>query len=299
MKYTLFQTWLLAIRPKTLPAAISPVILGTALAIGDGGHDFSSAALCLLGAILIQIGTNLANDYFDYFKGADTQDRLGPTRVTQAGLLKPETVKLAFTFVFGLVIIIAAILTQRGGWPIMAIGLLGVISGIFYTAGPRPLGYLGLGELFVFIFFGPVAVIATYFIQTHEVHASVVLSSIAPGLLSAAILVVNNLRDIETDRKSNKNTLAVRFGATFAQNEYFLFVAAACLMPIIVFWRVQDHIEIFLSCATLLFALPSLRMVFSRTDGPSLNFALGQTGLLLFLFSLLYSFGWVYADLRF
>lgn len=294
-----FKIWLMACRPKTLPAAISPVILGTALAIGDGGYHIPSAILALIGAMAIQIGTNLANDYYDFQKGTDTSERIGPVRVTQAGLLKPQTVRLGFMFAFGVAAIIAALLTLRGGWPLMLIGAVSIICGILYTAGPRPLGYMGLGELFVFIFFGPIAVTATYFIQVREIYPAVILSGFAPGFLASAILIVNNLRDIPTDKKANKKTLAVRWGAHFAQNAYFLFIAMAALMPMVVYRVVNDHIEIFLSSLILLFALPSIRTVFTKEDGPSLNHALAQTSLLTFLYCLLYSFGWIYADLRF
>lgn len=300
MSLSKFQIWLMACRPKTLPAAIAPVILGTALAIGDGGYHIPSALLALLGAFAVQIGTNLANDYYDFKKGVDTSERIGPLRVTQAGLLKPESVRLGFILAFALVAIIAAALTLRAGWLIMFIGVLAIISGIFYTAGRRPLGYIGLGEIFVFIFFGPVAVSATYYIQTLEINLAVILAGIGPGLLAAAILVVNNLRDLETDRKSKKNTLAVRFGAQFSQAEYYVLLIGASLMPVVIFFTIQDHFEICLSMLILFFAVPTLRTIFSSsTDGPALNRALADTGLLLFLYSLLFSLGWIYADLRF
>ncbi len=294
-----YKNWLLACRPKTLPAAVAPVIIGTALAIGDGGFHFPSAILCFIGALVIQIGTNLANDYYDFKKGTDTKERLGPIRVTQAGLIAPQKVKLAYKLFFGVALAIAFQLALRGGWPLLAIGVAAVLSGLLYTAGPRPLGYNGLGEIFAFIFFGPVAVAGTYYIQAKEMNPAIILCGIAPGLLSAAILVVNNLRDIQTDAKANKKTLAVRFGRGFAQNQYFVLIAVASLMPMIIYALIQERIPIFLSAAIVLFATPSIRTVFTTTDGPALNRVLADTGMLLLLYGLIFSFGWLYADLRF
>lgn len=278
---------------------MAPVILGTALAIGDGGFHLSSAVLCFLGALIIQIGTNLANDYYDFKKGTDTSQRIGPIRVTQAGLIAPATVKIAYIIAFGIALVIAFQLSLRGGWPLLAIGIAAVVSGIFYTAGPRPLGYNGLGEVFAFIFFGPVAVAGTYYIQARELNPAVILVGVAPGLLSAAILVVNNLRDIETDRTANKKTLAVRFGREFAQTQYLFLISMAALMPIFIYALIHERTQILFSSMILLFAAPSIRAVFTKPDGLSLNKALADTGLLLLLYSLLFSFGWLYADLRF
>ncbi len=299
MTYSAYKNWLLACRPKTLPAAIAPVIIGTALAIGDGGFHLPSAILCFLGALVIQIGTNLANDYYDFKKGTDTSERLGPIRVTQAGLIAPQKVKLAYKLFFGVALVIAFQLALRGGWVLLAIGIAAVISGFLYTGGPRPLGYNGLGEIFTFVFFGPVAVAGTYYIQTREMNPAIILCGIAPGLLSAAILVVNNLRDIQTDAKANKKTLAVRFGREFSQNQYFVLIAVASLMPMIIYMLIQERIPIFLSATILLFATPSIRTVFTSTDGRTLNRLLADTGMLLLLYSLIFSFGWLYADLRF
>ncbi len=299
MNVTFLKNWLLACRLKTLPAALAPVILGTALAIGDGGFHLQSAVLCLLGALIMQIGTNLANDYYDFKKGTDTSDRIGPVRVTQAGLIPPSTVRNAYILAFGVVLVIAFQLSLRGGWPLILIGVTGIACGVLYTAGPRPLGYNGLGEIFVFIFFGPVAVAGTYYVQMREINPAIILAGVGPGLLSAAILVVNNLRDIETDTQANKRTLAVRFGRAFTQTQYFLFIVLAALMPIAVYALIRERIQILLSSTILLFAASSIRAVFSKSDGPSLNCVLADTGLLLLFYSLLFSFGWLYADLRF
>jgi 1,4-dihydroxy-2-naphthoate octaprenyltransferase len=284
--------WLLAIRPKTLFASICPVMIGTAMAYGDGVYDFATAGMCLLGALLIQIGTNLANDYFDFKKGADTEERIGPTRVTQAGLIKPYEVMIGFILAFLLAGLVAWKLYERGGWPIAAIGIASVLSGILYTGTRYAFGYMGLGELFVLIFFGPVAVAGTYYVQSLEMNLGILLAGFAPGLFSVAILAVNNLRDIESDAKYNKRTLAVRFGRHFAYMEYILSIVVACLMPLLLYWIMDDHLPILVSTATIIFAIPTIITVITRSDGPSLNNSLASTGKLLFIYSILFSFGW-------
>ncbi|MCB0376252.1 MAG: 1,4-dihydroxy-2-naphthoate polyprenyltransferase, partial [Sinomicrobium sp.] len=221
--------WIMACRPKTLAASIAPVLIGTGMAFGDGIHHFPTAILCLLAALSIQIGTNLANDYFDFVKGTDDDERIGPVRVTQAGLIKPEIVRNGFLLTFAFSTVISLILMYRGGWPIALIGFLSIVSGILYTAGPKPLGYLGFGDIFVLIFFGPVAVAGTYYVQSYELNMAVVLAGFGPGLLSVAILSINNLRDVSGDRRSGKKTLAVRFGEYFARCEYLFTIIAAAL----------------------------------------------------------------------
>jgi len=228
--------WILAFRPKTLPAALAPVAIGTAMAYGQGVHYLPMAFVALFAALTIQIGTNLANDYFDFVNGADTSERIGPVRVTQAGLIAPATVRAAMILMFVLSAVACLVLVGRAGWPILVIGILSILSGIFYTAGPRPLAYLGLGEVFAFIFFGPVAVAGTYYVQSLEFSWAAVAAGIAPGFFSVAILAVNNLRDRDTDRKANKMTLAVRFGRDFALNEYLFALIAAGLTPVLVYF---------------------------------------------------------------
>lgn len=299
MNSNFYKNWALAFRPKTLPAAVAPVIIGTSLAIGDGGFHLPSAALCVLGALIIQIATNLANDYYDFKKGTDAAGRIGPIRVTQAGLIAPSIVKMAYVLFFGIALVIAFQLSLRGGWTLLAVGITAILSGILYTAGPRPLGYNGLGEIFVFFFFGPIAVAGTYYVQTLELNWSVILAGMGPGFLSAAILVVNNLRDIDSDAKANKKTLAVRFGREFTQIEYLILINLSALMPMVIFALIQERAHIFLSSIIILFAGRSIHSVFAKTDGPALNRALADTGLLLLLYSLIFSFGWLYADLRF
>ena len=206
------QVWLSAIRPKTLGAAVSPILIGTTMAFADGKGHALAALAALLGALLIQIGTNFSNDYYDYIKGADTEERLGPVRVTQSGQVRPKTMLRNFVMVFGLATLVGIYLVFRGGWPVVIIGILSIASGILYTGGPWPLGYLGLGDLFVLIFFGPVAVAGTFYVQALEITPVVIFAGLGPGLLATALLAVNNLRDEPTDKKVGKLTLAVRFG---------------------------------------------------------------------------------------
>ncbi|KAA3662501.1 MAG: 1,4-dihydroxy-2-naphthoate polyprenyltransferase, partial [Calditrichaeota bacterium] len=227
------KVWLLAARPKTLWAAIAPVLMGTALAANDDVYHWPSALVALIGAVLIQIGTNYANDYFDYLKGADTGERLGPTRATQAGQVKPQQMRFAFILIFVLAMVLGIYLVWRGGWPVVAIGVASIFFGILYTATPYALAYLGIADLFVLVFFGPVAVGGTYYVQALSIAPHVIIAGFAPGLISMAILVVNNLRDIETDSKAGKKTLAVRFGRKFTQAEYILCLVVACFIG---FW---------------------------------------------------------------
>lgn len=287
------QTWIIAFRPKTLSASIAPVFIGTAMAFGDGIQHFPTAIVCLFAALAIQIGTNIANDYYDFKKGADTKERIGPARVTQAGLIQPSTVKQAFIISFSIAALLSVWLIARGGWPIFIIGVLAIASGIFYTAGPRPLGYIGLGDIFVLIFFGPVAVAGTYYVQSFEINMAVILAGFAPGFISVAILTINNLRDINSDKAAGKLTLAVRYGRSFAITEYLTSIIAASLIPVFIYWMIEDRIAILICSALTFAAIPVIKTVCEKTDGPSLNNALAQTGKLLMIYSILFSIGWV------
>jgi 1,4-dihydroxy-2-naphthoate octaprenyltransferase len=286
------STWISAARLRTLPAALAPVLIGTALAVADGGFHAPAALAALLGALLIQIGTNYANDYFDFVNGADTDARVGPSRATQAGLVAPSAMKMAFILTFALMIPVVAYLTWRAGWPVVAIGVSSVISGILYTGGPRPLGYMGLGDLFVLVFFGPVAVGGTYFVQTLAISPEILVAGLAPGLLSCAILVVNNLRDIESDATVGKNTLAVRFGPGFARGEYLLTLIGGALTPLVLLVMTGEHAAALLACAVLLPGIPVMRSMMTQS-GAALDPNLGRTGKLLVLYSVLFSVGWV------
>jgi 1,4-dihydroxy-2-naphthoate octaprenyltransferase len=288
------KIWLLASRPKTLWAGIAPVLIGAAMAWADGLFDGLSALCALLGAVFIQIGTNYANDYHDFVKGTDTAERIGPTRATQAGLVTPAQMRNAAAIAFGLAFLVGLYLVYRGGIPILVIGLLSILCGYLYTGGPYPLGYLGLGDIFVLIFFGPVAVAGTYYVQAQHFDPLPLIAGIAPGLYSVAILTVNNLRDIDGDRRSGKRTLAVRFGRTFARWEYLLSLALATLaIPLYLCVVTGGHWPALIACVTLALAVPSIRTVFTQTDGPRLNNILASTGRLLLLFSILFSFGWL------
>lgn len=288
-----FKNWILAIRPKTLPAGIAPVLMGTIMAFGDGIGHVPAALVCLFTALLLQIATNLANDYYDYKKGADTQERVGPTRVTQAGLIPPEQVRAAFIGVFALAALASVWLVMRGGWPIAVLAVLAILSGIFYTAGRYPLGYLGLGDILVFIFFGPVAVAGTYYVQSLELNSAIIFAGVAPGLFSVAILTVNNLRDIDSDRKFGKNTLAVRFGRGFALSEYLFCVLGACVVPVFIYMFIEDHLLILVASAISLAAIPTIKTVLTRTEGVALNAALASTARLLLIYSVLFAAGWL------
>jgi 1,4-dihydroxy-2-naphthoate octaprenyltransferase len=280
----------MAARPKTLPAAISPVIVGAALAAADGHFALWPALAALTGALLLQIGSNFANDYFDAIKGADTPDRIGPTRVTASGLISQAQMRLGMVVVFALAALVGLYLVWVGGWPILAIGAAAIVAALAYTGGPKPFGYVGLGDLFVFIFFGPVAVCGTYYVQTHAITAAVMLSSVALGALITAILVVNNLRDIESDRRAGKRTLAVRLGAEGARVEYGLFLIVAYAVPVI--------LAVMLHSAWLLVPLitvprawqlhTTIRQAAIRqaADGPTFNRTLAGTAQLTLLFAL-------------
>ena len=226
------SAWVIASRPKTLFASISPVLLGTALAYSCGLGDGVAACLAFLGAIFIQIGTNLANDYWDAKKGADRADRLGPVRVTSAGLLKPRTVFLGMAFCFAVASLAGLWLIARAGWPVAVIGVVSILCGILYTAGPFPLAYVGLGDVFTFVFFGLVATSGTYFVEAREFSMTSLILGTVPGFYSVVLIALNNLRDRESDLLSNKKTLAVRFGADFARWEIALCLFAPCLVPL-------------------------------------------------------------------
>jgi 1,4-dihydroxy-2-naphthoate octaprenyltransferase len=290
----IIKIWIGAARPKTLWAAVAPVIIGTAMAYGDGKFHILAALISLIAAILIQIGTNFANDYFDFLKGADTKDRLGPTRATGAGLIKPHIMRNAFITVFALAFVIGLYLIWRAGWPILLIGVLSIISGILYTAGPYPLAYRGLGDIFVLVFFGPVAVGGTYYVQALDITTPVVIAGLSPGLISTALLTVNNLRDIHSDGRAGKKTLAVRFGAFFTRIEYLSVMGIACFMPAVLIIINPDHPYALAAMSVFLFALPSIHAVLFDEISAELNKVLTQTGKILLIYSIIFSLGWIF-----
>lgn len=227
-----WRHWLEASRPRTLPAAVVPVLVGTAFALAHHRADFASAAICLGFALLVQIGTNFANDYFDFVQGADTPARVGPRRAVAAGLIAPRTMLVATGLVLGLAFAVGLLLIRQGGWILLPIGVVSIVCAIAYTGGPFPLGYNGLGDVFVFVFFGLVAVATTFYVQTGYVTADVVAGAAAIGLLAANILVANNYRDAETDARAGKRTLVVRFGRRFALWQYGLSHLGALACPV-------------------------------------------------------------------
>jgi 1,4-dihydroxy-2-naphthoate octaprenyltransferase len=268
-------------------------MIGTAMAYEAGSGAWLPAVAALFGSVMIQIGTNFANDYFDYQKGADSHSRLGPLRVTQAGLVKPDTMKRGVALAFLLASVAGAYLVWHAGWPIALIGLLSVACGIVYTAGPYPLGYIGLGDFFVLVFFGPVAVGGTYYVQTLELSGIVILSGMAPGLFSVAILTVNNLRDMDGDKVAGKKTLAVRFGQAFARREYLLSIVTASAIPALLYLSTKRHVYSLLATVVPVLALPAIRKVFTSTDGAVLNDVLATTGKWLLVYSIIFSVGWL------
>jgi 1,4-dihydroxy-2-naphthoate octaprenyltransferase len=283
----------MAARPRTLPAAVAPVLVGTALAATDGTFHPLRFMAAMLGALFIQVGTNLSNDYSDARRGADTDDRLGPVRVTAGGLVPPRQVLVATAVAFGLAVLVGIYLVVTAGWQLLLVGAASILAGVLYTGGPRPYGYEGLGDIFVFLFFGVVAVSGSYFAQTSRMEWEALVLSVPVGLLAAALLMVNNTRDLETDRRAGKRTVAVRLGrprarAIFAGEVYLAFAVAQA--P----WIAgSDSLSswLLLPLAAIPLAAPIVRTVRSRTDGPALNGALAATGMLQLIFCVLLSAG--------
>lgn len=280
----------MAVRPKTLPAAVAPVVTGTAAAAADRSLAVLPALAALAGALLLQVGVNLANDYFDFKRGIDTTERLGPVRVTQSGLISPGRVLSGMLAVFLLAGLVGLYLVRVGGGPILAIGGLALCSALAYSGGPYPLASHGLGDLFAFLFFGPVAVCGTYYVQAGVLSVTAIWTSIPLGLLIAAILVVNNLRDISTDRKAGKRTLAVMLGPGKTRIEYVLLLSAAYLVPLGVGLPSGCPPSVWMPFLSLPLAVAMARRI-CRASGADLNPALGGTANLTLVFSLLLSIG--------
>jgi 1,4-dihydroxy-2-naphthoate octaprenyltransferase len=285
------RIWLMAARPRTLPAAIAPVLVGTALA--GFQHIFHPLrfAAALVGALLIQVGANLSNDYSDARRGADAEDRLGPVRVTAGGLVPPRQVLIATYLTFALAVLVGVYLIVVAGWVLLAIGAASILAGVLYTGGPRPYGYEGLGEVFVFTFFGVVAVAGSYFVQVKHLDWEAFALSVPVGLLASAILIVNNVRDIDSDRRAGKKTLAVRLGRTRTRAMFAVTLALAFLLALVtwVFGPLAPWVG--LCWLAIPLTIPLGRLVFTRTDGPSLNQALARTGQLQLVFCVLLSAG--------
>ena len=283
----------MAARPRTLPAAVAPVLVGTALAwtVANGGLDWIAFAAAMLGALFIQVGTNLSNDYSDARRGADTEDRLGPVRVTAGGLVPPKQVLVATYVSFGLAVLCGVYLIAVAGWVLLAIGAASILAGVLYTGGPRPYGYEGMGELFVFLFFGVVAVTGSYYVQIQELPWEALVLAVPVGLLASAILVVNNVRDLETDRRAGKRTLAVRLGRERTRTMYAAMLLAAYLTALLPFVLGSLSAWLALTWLTAPLAVRLQRTVRTHADGPTLNEALAGTGQLEFLFCVLLALG--------
>lgn len=284
------KIWMLAARVRTLPAAAAPVLVGTGAAIGTGDFALLPALAALVGAMLLQIGANFANDLFDFLRGADTAARVGPTRVTQAGLLTPRQVRFGMWAVFAAAALIGVYLIAIGGWPVVLIGLAAICCAIAYTGGPFPLGYHGLGEIFVFLFFGLAAVCGTYEVQARTVRAVAWWAAVPIGLLAVAIIVVNNLRDIATDRAAGKRTLAVRVGERGTQAEYLALVTVAYLVPPLMWVTGVASAWVLLALVSAPLVLPLTRRLL-RERGRALNGVLAGTARLELAYGLLFALG--------
>ncbi|QGN06831.1 1,4-dihydroxy-2-naphthoate polyprenyltransferase [Halorhabdus sp. CBA1104] len=300
------KAWVMAARPQTLPAGSAPVIVGVGLAVHDGVLAVLPALAAFVGALLIQIGTNFANDYFDAMKGTDDADREGFTRVTAGGLIPPRQVKAAMAGTYTLALVVGLYLVAIGGVPILVIGLSSIVAGLLYTGGPYPYGYYGLGDLFVFVYFGVIAVTGTYYVQAvatldgglfptwvpaGTVPSAVVIASLAAAGLSTAILVVNNIRDIESDREAGKRTLAVMLGYRWSRAEYVALVALAYLVPVVL-WRMDEFgLFVLLPLVTIPLAISVTRTVLTEQSGAALNPALERTGKLMGAHGLLFTIG--------
>ena len=301
------RAWLMAARPQTLPAGASPVIVGVGLAVHAGVAAPLPALAALVGALLIQIGTNFANDYYDAVNGADTDEREGFTRVTAGGLIEPERVKLAMIGTYGLAVVVGLYLVAIGGLPILVVGLSSIVAGILYTGGPYPYGYRGLGDLFVFVYFGVVAVTGTYYVQAvagmaevglfpmglpaGSVPVDAVVASLPAAGLSTCILVVNNIRDIETDRKAGKRTLAVLLGYRLARIEFLLLAGMAYVVPVLFALDPDYGLAVLAPLLTLPLAAGVANTVLTERDGEALNPALERTGQTMFAHALLFAAG--------
>ncbi|WP_249009757.1 1,4-dihydroxy-2-naphthoate polyprenyltransferase [Conexibacter sp. DBS9H8] len=281
----------MASRPRTLPAGLSPVLVGTALADYHGVFHLLRFLAALVGALLIQVGANLSNDYSDAHRGADTDERLGPVRVTAGGLVPPRQVLIATYVTFGLAVLVGVYLIAVAGWQLLLIGVASIAAGVLYTGGPRPYGYEGLGELFVFLFFGIVAVAGSFFVQTRHIDAQAIALAVPVGLLPTAILVVNNTRDIDTDRRANKRTLAVRMGRANSRRFYAGLLVGADVVLAIVVLAAGLSAWLLLALLTVPLAARLIATISRHSDGPTLNGVLAGTGQLQLVYCLLLSAG--------
>jgi 1,4-dihydroxy-2-naphthoate polyprenyltransferase len=285
------RIWIMAARLRTLPAAVAPVLVGTALSWTDRDLRVGGFIAALAGAIFIQVGTNLSNDYSDARRGADTEERLGPVRVTAGGLVPPRQVLVAIYVSFGLAVLCGVYLVYLAGPILLAIGAASILAGVLYTGGPRPYGYEGLGEVFVFAFFGIVAVTGSYYVQAEDVTWEAFVLAVPVGLLASAILVVNNIRDRESDRRAGKRTLAVRLGRERARTLYGLMVYGAFVTAPLPWVLGALSAWLLLPLVLVPVAVNLVRSVRAHSDGPTLNEALARTGMLQLAFCVLLAAG--------
>jgi 1,4-dihydroxy-2-naphthoate polyprenyltransferase len=285
------RIWIMAARVRTLPAAVAPVLVGTALSATERDLRVGGFIAALIGAIFIQVGTNLSNDYSDARRGADAEDRLGPVRVTAGGLVPPRQVLVATYVSFGVAVLCGVYLVYLAGPILLAIGAASILAGVLYTGGPRPYGYEGLGEVFVFLFFGIVAVTGSYYVQAEQVTWEAFVLAVPVGLLASSILVVNNVRDLESDRRAGKRTLAVRLGRERARTLYGLMVYGAFVTAPAPWVAGALSAWLLLPLVLLPVAVGLVRLVRRHSDGPTLNRALARTGMLQLAFCVLLSAG--------
>jgi len=284
------SAWWLAIRPATLTASAAPVLVGSGAAWAEGAFAIGPAIAAMIGAFLLQIGANFANDVFDFERGADNSERLGPQRATQQGWISAAQMKRAMWLAFAGATAVGLYLTWVAGWPVLALGVLSIAAAYLYTGGPKPYGYLGLGDLSVFLFFGPGAVAGTYYVQALEVSQLALLASLPIGALATAILVVNNLRDIETDARANKRTLAVRIGDRPTRTYYLVLLAVAYAVPVVIWWRGLADGWVLLPWLSLPLAV-RLAARMRHDGGLALNGCLVRTARLEVVFGLLFALG--------
>ncbi len=284
------ESWILASRPKTLPAAIAPVLVGTAVAIKDNKFSLIAFLIALICSVLIQVGTNFVNDLYDFLAGSDRDDRLGPRRALASGLISVTEMKFAIFLTFFITFSLGMYLVYLGGFIVFLIGILSIFAGIAYTAGPYPLAYNGLGDIFVFLFFGFVGTVGTYFVQAFQVNAFVFLASVPVGALITNILVVNNYRDIDADKLSGKHTLAVKFGRKFTRYQYLLFMILSYAILPIVYFSFNLSLFIFIPILSLPIAIKLIKMIFTFS-GTELNNTLALTAKLSAIYGLLFAIG--------
>lgn len=287
------RAWWIAARPRTLPVSAAPVVVGSAVAFASGHGRIGPALGALFGALFLQLASNFANDLFDFEKGADNQDRIGPPRATQLGLLSSSAMRAGIAAAIGSAVLCGLYLTAVAGWPVVAVGVVSIVAALAYTGGPWPFGYKGLGDLAVFVFFGPVAVVGTDYVQGLALSGAAAAASIPIGLLATAILVVNNVRDIDSDRAAGKRTLAVRLGRAGGRAEYAVLLGVSfAALPF--YWLAGGRSAwVLLPFLLLPRGVALVRTVLRETDGPPLNEALARTAQLLLGFSLLLAIGWL------